>query len=68
GPEDDREMRALAVESIALPEVPEILSPLLAIVPLQLFAYHTAVRRGANPDLMHGDAPAHARARETLRG
>jgi len=27
-----------------------VLSPLLAIVPLQLFAYHAAVARGCNVD------------------
>jgi glucosamine--fructose-6-phosphate aminotransferase (isomerizing) len=64
GPEDDQEARALATESIALPDVPELLSPLLAIVPLQLFAYHTALRRSANPDAMHGDSAPHARARD----
>lgn len=64
--EDDREMNALAGESIALPEVDEWLSPILAVVPLQLFTYHTAVRRGVNPDTMRTDHPAHARARATF--
>jgi glucosamine--fructose-6-phosphate aminotransferase (isomerizing) len=62
-PEDDREANGLATESIALPEVDELLSPLLAIAPLQLLAYHVAVRRGANPDTMRADSPPHARAR-----
>jgi glutamine---fructose-6-phosphate transaminase (isomerizing) len=46
----DRELGALAAESIALPEVDEELSPIAAVVPLQLFAYHVAVLRGRNPD------------------
>jgi glucosamine--fructose-6-phosphate aminotransferase (isomerizing) len=33
-----------------IPEVPEVLSPLLAIVPLQLFAYYVAVERGCDVD------------------
>ncbi len=35
---------------IYLPEVPELLSPILEIVPLQLLAYHIAVRRGCDVD------------------
>jgi glucosamine--fructose-6-phosphate aminotransferase (isomerizing) len=33
-----------------VPATLEIFSPLLAIIPLQLFAYHTAVARGCNVD------------------
>jgi len=64
--EDDRDAAALAGEVIALPEVDEALSPILAVVPLQLLAYHVAVARGRNPDLLRGDDPAHARARAAL--
>lgn len=46
----DREIAALATETIALPDVDEFLSPIAAIVPLQLFAYHVAVGRGLDPD------------------
>jgi glucosamine--fructose-6-phosphate aminotransferase (isomerizing) len=63
-PEDDRELGAFATETIALPEVDELLSPILAIVPLQLLAYHIAVRRGVNPDVMRATEPPYARARE----
>jgi glutamine---fructose-6-phosphate transaminase (isomerizing) len=48
--DSDRELGALAAETIALPEVDEHLSPIAAVVPLQLFAYHVAVVRGRNPD------------------
>ena len=64
--EDDREITALAAETIALPEIDELLSPILTIVPLQLFIYHTAVHRGVNPDLTRGDDPAYGRARSAL--
>jgi len=64
--EDDREMAALASETIVLPEVDELLSPVLTIVPLQLFVYHVAVHRGVNPDLTRSDDPAYGRARSSL--
>src|SRR2546422_4160309 len=64
--EDDREIAALATETIALPEIDELLSPILTIVPLQLFIYHAAVHRGVNPDLTRSDDPAYGRARSAL--
>jgi glucosamine--fructose-6-phosphate aminotransferase (isomerizing) len=35
---------------IEVPSAPELLSPLLEIIPLQLLAYHIAVRRGCDVD------------------
>ena len=35
---------------IELPSAPDLLSPMLEIVPLQLLAYHIAVRRGCDVD------------------
>ena len=35
---------------IALPRVPEMLSPITMVLPLQLLAYHIAVRRGCDVD------------------
>jgi glucosamine--fructose-6-phosphate aminotransferase (isomerizing) len=35
---------------IELPPAPELLAPLLEIIPLQLLAYHIAVRRGCDVD------------------
>ena len=64
--EGDREIAPLAAETIAIPEIDELLSPILTVVPLQLFVYHTAVRRGVNPDLTRGDQPAYGRARAAL--
>jgi glucosamine--fructose-6-phosphate aminotransferase (isomerizing) len=64
--EDDREMAGLAAETIALPEIDELLSPILTIVPLQLLAYHIAIRRGVNPDTMRVAEPPYARAHELV--
>ena len=64
--EDDREISALASETIALPEVDELLSPILTIVPLQLFIYHAAVHRRVNPDLTRSDDATYGRARSAL--
>jgi glutamine---fructose-6-phosphate transaminase (isomerizing) len=64
--EDDREIATLATETIAIPEVDELLSPILTVVPLQLFVYHAAVRRGVNPDVTRSDQPAYARARSAF--
>jgi glucosamine--fructose-6-phosphate aminotransferase (isomerizing) len=35
---------------ISLPRVPEMLSPIATVLPLQLLAYHVAVRRGCDVD------------------
>jgi glutamine---fructose-6-phosphate transaminase (isomerizing) len=64
--EGDREIAALATETITLPAVPELLSPIVAMVPLQLLTYHLAVKAGANPDTLRLEQPAHGRARAAL--
>jgi glucosamine--fructose-6-phosphate aminotransferase (isomerizing) len=38
-------------EWIRIPEVDEIFYPLVTIIPLQLFAYHSAISRGLDPDM-----------------
>lgn len=48
--EGDEEVRALADHTIFIPRTPELLLPMLEIVPLQLFAYYMAVRRGLDVD------------------
>ncbi len=48
--EGDDEIKELAEEVFYIPPALEILSPVLAIVPLQLFAYHLAVERGCDVD------------------
>jgi glucosamine--fructose-6-phosphate aminotransferase (isomerizing) len=46
----DEEVAAVADHSIVIPQTTELLSPILEIVPLQLFAYYMAVRRGLDVD------------------
>jgi glucosamine--fructose-6-phosphate aminotransferase (isomerizing) len=48
--EGDRLARASSNHSIEIPAAPELLSPILEIIPLQLLAYHIAVRRGCDVD------------------
>jgi glutamine---fructose-6-phosphate transaminase (isomerizing) len=48
--EGDEEMRKLADHAIFVPQASELLSPILEIVPLQLFAYYMAVRKGLDVD------------------
>jgi len=48
--EGDESIRQHADDILYVPSTLEMLSPLLAIIPLQLFAYHAAVARGCNVD------------------
>jgi glucosamine--fructose-6-phosphate aminotransferase (isomerizing) len=48
--EGDTELPKLADHTIFVPQAPELLSPILEIVPLQLFAYYMAVRKGLDVD------------------
>ncbi len=48
--EGDESIRRHADDVLYVPATIEALSPLLAIIPLQLFAYHAAVARGCNVD------------------
>jgi glucosamine--fructose-6-phosphate aminotransferase (isomerizing) len=42
----------------SLPNIPEALSPLLNVVPMQIFAYQMAVHKGLNPDTFRRDDEA----------
>jgi glucosamine--fructose-6-phosphate aminotransferase (isomerizing) len=48
--EGDDEITRIAEHTIAVPETIDPLTPVLCVVPLQLLAYHVAVRRGCNVD------------------
>jgi glucosamine--fructose-6-phosphate aminotransferase (isomerizing) len=48
--EGDQDTRELASFTIEVPPSSELLSPVLSVVPMQLLAYHIAVRRGCDVD------------------
>lgn len=48
--EGDETIKGLADDYIEVPDTDELLSPLVAIVPLQLLSYHIALMRGCNVD------------------
>jgi glucosamine--fructose-6-phosphate aminotransferase (isomerizing) len=48
--EGDKDIESLADYTIFIPQAPELLSPILEIVPLQLFAYYVAVKKGLDVD------------------
>ena len=46
----DEAIKQLVEHTISIPQAPELLLPVLEVVPLQLLAYHIAVRRGCDVD------------------
>ena len=48
--EGDTQIESLATDVCWVPDTLEPLATILAVIPLQLFAYHTAVRRGRDVD------------------
>ena len=48
--EGDKELPKLAEHTIFIPPTLDALVPILAVIPLQLLAYHIAVRRGCDVD------------------
>ncbi len=46
----DDEIARLAEATFIVPETLDLLTPILTIIPLQLFAYYVALRRGCNVD------------------
>jgi glucosamine--fructose-6-phosphate aminotransferase (isomerizing) len=49
--EDDEEIKALSDDYACVPcGIPEVLSPIPFVVPLQMLAYYMALERGYNPD------------------
>jgi glucosamine--fructose-6-phosphate aminotransferase (isomerizing) len=50
--EGDEEIKNLADDYVEVPKgIPEVLSPIPFVTPLQLLAYYMAVERGYNPDM-----------------
>jgi len=48
--EGDTDIARLASASFTIPETIDLLTPLLTVIPLQLYSYYVAVRRGCNVD------------------
>jgi glucosamine--fructose-6-phosphate aminotransferase (isomerizing) len=49
--EQDRDVSSLSDETITVPSgIPPMLSPIVYVLPLQLFAYYMSVRKGYDPD------------------
>lgn len=48
--EGDEQMKELVPFIIEVPRASDLLSPILSVIPLQLLAYHIAVRRGCDVD------------------
>ena len=48
--EGDQEIAQLVTHVVYIPHAPELLLPILEVIPLQLLAYHIAVRRGCDVD------------------
>jgi len=46
----NKNIKECADHLITVPDVPELLQPMLTVVPLQLLAYHAAVLRGHDVD------------------
>lgn len=50
--EGDEEIKKLADDYVEVPKgIPDILSPIPYVIPLQLLAYYMAVKKGHNPDM-----------------
>jgi len=48
--EGDREITSIADDVFFVPAAPELLLPIVEVIPLQLFAYHVATKKGYNVD------------------
>ena len=62
--EGDQALARSASHVIGLPALAEALSPLVYVIPLQLFCYHLALAKGTNPDSFHLDDPRHQEAKK----
>ena len=62
GQADERASDATVFSLPGLDTLPEVLTPLLSVVPLQLLAYQMAARKGLNPDTFRRDDPVYKEA------
>ena len=49
--EGDEQIKGIADQVIEVPQTENFLAPLLSVIPLQLLAYHIAVKKGKNVDM-----------------
>lgn len=47
----DTTIAEIADHILEIPEVPEVISPIIVSIPLQLLAYHIAIKKGCNVDM-----------------
>ena len=47
----DTSIAEIADHILEIPEVPEVISPIIVSIPLQLLAYHVAIKKGCNVDM-----------------
>ena len=64
---DSNDITRICKHVIKIPSCSEHISPIISIVPLQLFAYHLAVTNGINPDLTREDDIRYRNAYGALR-
>ena len=62
--EGDSELSEMVKTSLTLPAMSNALTPIVYLVPLQLFTYWLAVESKRNPDVFRLDDPAHSAARQ----
>jgi len=55
------------VSTFLLPSVPEFLSPMVAVLPVQILACTTAEIRGTNPDSFRADDPTYKRINDSYK-
>ncbi|PJB15839.1 glutamine--fructose-6-phosphate aminotransferase, partial [Candidatus Falkowbacteria bacterium CG_4_9_14_3_um_filter_38_19] len=48
--EGNEEIKKMVEDVIYIPKTLEILTPVLSVIPLQLFAYYMSVSKGIDPD------------------
>ena len=50
GYEDDAEIGKYTTETVRIPRVDPFIAPILSVIPMQLLAYYTSIKRGNNVD------------------
>lgn len=60
---ENQEVRALLDRTITLPDCPDLLTPIVYLIPLQLFTYWLALEQECNPDVFRLNDPDHLEAK-----